>query len=75
MDVYVVEALRYGDREAHSYIVGVFSCPDMARQAGKIEEVWRAGKYECQVSKIQISHKPNKKKAAYYSECTEGAVA
>jgi len=35
-DVFVVEALRWGDREDHTYVVGVF---DNLHDAG--------GKYEC----------------------------
>ena len=46
-DVFVVEALRWGDREDHTYVVGVFDNLHDACEACVIEELWRGGKYEC----------------------------
>jgi len=46
-DVFVVEALRWGDRENHSYVVGVFDKLHDACEACVVEEMWRGGKYEC----------------------------
>ena len=45
MSIYIVEMLRWGDRECHSYVIGAFSTAEKAREAGLAEEVWRAGKY------------------------------
>lgn len=46
-DVFVVEALRWGDREDHTYVVGVFDNLHDACEACVVEEMWRGGKYEC----------------------------
>ena len=47
--VYTVRACRWGDRETHSYIVGVYAKKHGAQKAAKIEEEWRGGKYECEI--------------------------
>ena len=46
-DVFVVEALRWGSRENHSYVVGAFDSLDDAAEACVVEEAWRGGKYVC----------------------------
>ena len=48
--VYVVTMYRYGDREKHSYVTGVFSDPDLARRSGYDEEFVRGGKYKAEVT-------------------------
>ena len=45
--LFVVEALRWGDREDHTYVVGVFDNLHDACEACVVEELWRDGKYEC----------------------------
>lgn len=45
--LFVVEALRGGDREDHTYVVGVFDNLHDACEACVVEEMWRGGKYEC----------------------------
>lgn len=50
MTLYVVEALRYGDRERHSYVVGVYDTLDAAKNAAEAETVDRGGKYTCEVT-------------------------
>jgi hypothetical protein len=45
--LFVVEALRWGDREDHTYVVGVFDNLQDACEACIVEEMWRDGKYEC----------------------------
>lgn len=47
--VYTVHAYRYGNRERHSYIVGVYSKKHAALKAASTEEEYRGGKYECEV--------------------------
>lgn len=47
---FVVEALRWGDRESHSYVVGVFDNLHDACEACVVEELWRAVKYECVIN-------------------------
>ena len=43
--LYVVEMLRWGDREKHSYVVGVFDNLDQALKEGVANEIYRGGKY------------------------------
>ena len=59
--LFVVEMLRYGDREAHSYVIGVYSTREMAETAGKAEVIWRGHKYEYVVSVFQLDYIPDKK--------------
>ncbi len=47
--IYTVHAYRWGDRECHSYTVGVFGKKDAALKAAETEEDYRGGKYECEV--------------------------
>jgi hypothetical protein len=46
---YTVNAYRWGDRELHSYSVGVYTNKQAALQAAESEAEWRGGKYECEV--------------------------
>jgi len=46
---YIVEALRWGDRENHSYILGLYSDLDRAKSAADAHSEYRGGKYMCQV--------------------------
>lgn len=48
--LYVVEALRFGSRESHSYVVGVYDTLDGARDAAEAEVDYRGGKYTCEVT-------------------------
>jgi len=67
MKVWIVEALRYGDREKHSYIVGVYNSKEMAKYCGEIEEAWRGGnKYFYEVSCMEIEDRPEKEKLDWY---------
>jgi len=52
--VYVVEMLRYGNREAHSYIDGIYSDRDIAEANAKLHMIYRAGKYEAEIHEMQI---------------------
>lgn len=47
--VYTVHAYRWGDRECHSYSVGVYSEKHAALTAAQTEWDYRGGKYECEV--------------------------
>ena len=47
---FVVEALRWGDREQHSYVVGVYDNLQDACEASVVEELWRGGKYQCVIN-------------------------
>lgn len=48
--IYVVEALRWGCREFHSYIVGVYSNLEAAKKVADEHTDYRGGKYVCTVS-------------------------
>lgn len=52
--VYVVNALRWGQRGNHSYLVGVYSKKHAANQAAEAEENYRGGKYGCEVVEIPM---------------------
>ena len=51
---YVVTAYRFGNRELHSYVVGVYSTKTKALKYADIEEEYRGGKYICEVLKIKV---------------------
>lgn len=53
--MYVVEALRWNDREMHSYVVGVYEDLHIAYRAAIAEEYWRGGKYTCAVTEHQLN--------------------
>jgi len=52
--LYTVRACRWGDRETHSYMVGVYSKKAKAMKAAEIEEDYRGGKYECEIQEWNI---------------------
>lgn len=52
--VYTVHAYRWGDRQRHSYTVGVFADEEAALQAATEEEDLRGGKYGCEVLQMTI---------------------
>ena len=54
MSVFVTTMYRYGDREKHSYVLGVWSSSEVAMQAGQTEALWRGGKYEPEVTEWKI---------------------
>ena len=55
MKIYSVTAYRWGNRENHSYIVGLYDNLSTATCVAKAEEYDRGGKYECEV----LAHKVN----------------
>lgn len=48
-EVYIVNMLRFGNKEAHSYIHGVFTKKHQAKKAGLAEEYYRGGKYDAEI--------------------------
>ena len=54
MKVYVVTMYRWGDRESHSYVLGVWSNKELAGLHGGLECNWRGGKYEPKVTEWTI---------------------
>lgn len=65
--MFVVEMLRRGDRESHSYVIGVFSTRENAEAAGIAEEVWRDRKYEYEISEYNVDFFPPRK-LEYYNK-------
>jgi len=55
---YVVTMRRYGDREKHSYVIGVFDNKQSAVIAGGIEEMYRADKYSADIETFKINEMP-----------------
>lgn len=67
--MYVVEALRWGNREAHSYVVGVYDNIRSAAVAAVAEEYWRGGKYECYITKHEVNELEAKKESFLMHDC------
>jgi len=53
--MYIVEALRFGNREDNSYVVGVYDHLHAAYRAAVAEEYWRGRKYECVVAEYKLN--------------------
>lgn len=47
--MFTVRAVRGGEPEGQSYIVGVYSSASAALEAARTEDADRGGKYECEV--------------------------
>ena len=54
MKLYVVEMLRYGNRENGSYVPGVFSTREQAELIGDAHRTWRGCKYEYEISEVEL---------------------
>lgn len=52
--MFVTRMLRYGNPESHSYILGCYTSYAQAVFAGEVEQSWRGGKYEYEVTEHQI---------------------
>lgn len=63
---YVVTAYRWGDRNNHSYVIGVFGGKAKAIKAADAHAEYRGGKYECMVDKCIKDHYENDDN--FYSE-------
>lgn len=57
--VFVVVAYRYGLRDDHSYVVGVFKDVGLAIQAAKDHVQHRGGKYACEVLDCDVRNQTN----------------
>lgn len=53
MNTYVVTAYRWGQRNAHSYVVGAFPNLDDAKKCADAHVDYRGGKYGCEVALAQ----------------------
>jgi len=54
-EVFVTIMYRYGDREGHSYLIGVFESFEDANLAGEKENSWRGGKYDPEIYKCILN--------------------
>jgi len=54
IDIYVCHAYRWGDKNLHSYSVGVYLKKQDALKAAEKEEDFRGGKYKCEIIKWTI---------------------
>ena len=59
MIAYVVTAYRFSDRERHSYVVGVFTNPELAIEIAEQVPDERGGKYYAEVLKFQLDKLDN----------------
>ena len=55
MAVYTVIMYRWGDRERHSYLLGVFDTEEQAIDEGERECAWRGNKYKPFIAKVEIN--------------------
>ena len=54
MNIYCVTMYRYGDKEKHSYLLGVYSSFKEALYSAKLEESYRGGKYLSEIRKLML---------------------
>lgn len=54
-DLFITTMYRWGDREGHSYLVGVFDNEMAALKAGRREELNRSGKYDAAITKVALN--------------------
>jgi len=66
--LYVVEALKYGDREKHSYVVGIYTTEKDAKYNGDIEVEWRKGEYLCEIRQLWLDKEPLIEKVMRYEK-------
>lgn len=58
MFVYVVTAYQFGNKDNHSYVVGVFDSFEKALISSEGEEEDRGGKYSCEILEVKVNHFP-----------------
>ena len=55
MELYVVTMYRWGDREKHSYVLGVFANAVVATRHCAEEEIFRGGKYTGEILRMEAN--------------------
>lgn len=55
MNIYIVEAWRWGDKEDHSYVVGCWDNLEAAKRAAMTHAEYRGGKYQCVVQHSKLN--------------------
>lgn len=71
MILHVVEMLRSGSREKHSYVIGVYTDRENAELAGEVHSVWRGGKYIYAITRVELDDGPSVEELRYYQQCTQ----
>ena len=51
--LYVVTMYRWGDRDAHSYVLGVYTKKNAAIKAAELDTEYRGGKYAPEVLEVR----------------------
>lgn len=61
-ELFVVTMYRWGERENHSYVLGVFDDKEKADSAGTNESEQRDGKYDMEIIRFKLNDttKPEK---------------
>ncbi len=54
MKVYIVTMYRYGDKESHNYIIGVYTTKNIAIMNGNVELLCRGYKYYPEVIETEL---------------------
>ena len=54
MKVWVVTMCRWGDKEKHSYVLGVYELFLTAQKDGEKERAYRGGKYEPNITEHEV---------------------
>lgn len=62
--------LRYGNPEAHSYVLGCYTSYEQARFAGEVEQSWRGGKYEYDITVHQVDQPVSQEHYENHYACT-----
>lgn len=60
-NIYIVNAYRWGDRENHSYTLGVFDKKELAIECADSHTNYRGGKYGCAVEMCLLNEFDNDK--------------
>ena len=55
MNIYIVEAWRWGDREDHSYVLGCWDNLEEAKKIAVDHAHYRGGKYQCVVQQSVLN--------------------
>ena len=54
MEVFIVTMYHFGEREAHSYVLGCWSTYDLANENGQLEKDYRGCKYYPEIVKYVL---------------------
>lgn len=69
--IYVVTMYRWGDREKHSYVLGVYTKERIAREKAAEEEFERGGKYDAHILRFEPNNPTSKKSILFFKKQTK----